>query len=412
VELTPGYKRSDIGIIPDDWDISKLGEHASFRTGPFGSSLHKSDYTVDGVPVINPMHLNEGKIEPTATMTITEQAARKLSEFRVSPGEILIGRRGEMGRCAVVNEQQAGWLCGTGSMIVRARNFDPEFLQLVLSSPKAVGAIEEASVGTTMINLNQGTLARLRVQRPKPSEQRAIAAAVRDTTALLDGLTRLIAKKRDLKQAAMQQLLTGHARLPGFGQPWGASAVGNEFDIQLGKMLDAGKNAGVAKPYIGNSAVQWGRIDTSDLPIVRMSPRDIERYRLRKGDLLVCEGGDVGRAAIWEAPMDECYYQKALHRLRPRADYDVRFMAALLELWSMNGVFSGYVTQTSIAHLPQDRFARLPLPVPSATEQRNIADVLCDMDSEMSALEALLDKTRALKQGMMQELLTGRTRLV
>lgn len=125
--IPPGYKPSQVGVIPEDWDVKRLGEIAAFRTGPFGSALHKSDYTNDGIPIVNPMHVVDGKIEPTRTMTITEQAAKNLSDFRLKPGEIVIGRRGDMGRCAVVQEYQLGWLCGTGSMIVRPLHTDSEF---------------------------------------------------------------------------------------------------------------------------------------------------------------------------------------------------------------------------------------------------------------------------------------------
>lgn len=206
MEVRPGYRQTDIGVIPRDWEVKPLGECASFRTGPFGSALHKSDYVDGGVPVVNPMHINDGRIEPTRAMSITESAAKALADFRLKPGEVVIGRRGDMGRCAVVQREQDGWLCGTGSMIVRGRGIDERFLQRVLSSPRAIASIEEASVGSTMVNLNQDTLARLKIQFPPITEQKAIAAALSDVDALLTGLDRLIAKKRDLKQAAMQQL--------------------------------------------------------------------------------------------------------------------------------------------------------------------------------------------------------------
>ena len=244
------------------------------------------------------------------------------------------------------------------------------------------------------------------------SEQRAIAEALSDVDRLLGGLDRLISKKRDLKQAVMQQLLTGQTRLPGFSGDWVVSTVGREFEIELGKMLDSERNVGIPKPYLGNKAVQWGRIDVTDLQTVPMSPDDIVKYRLVKGDLLVCEGGEVGRAAIWDEPLDECYYQKALHRLRPRRSFNSRFLAALLMHWAERGALTNYVTQTSIAHLPRDKLLEVPLPMPSDAEQSAIVAVLSDLDTELTAIEARRDKTRALKQAMMQELLTGRTRLV
>jgi len=194
-------------------------------------------------------------------------------------------------------------------------------------------------------------------------------------------------------------------------EDWNVSTVGREFEIKLGKMLDAEKNVGVPKPYIGNKAVQWDRIDISDLPTVPMSRTDIERFRLRKGDLLVCEGGEVGRAAIWEAPIEECYYQKALHRLRPLRGFDSRLMVALLRQWSDRGLLANYVTQTSIAHLPREKFVEVQMPIPTPAEQRAIAEALSDVDALIGALDQLITKKRDLKQAAMQQLLTGKPRL-
>ena len=194
-------------------------------------------------------------------------------------------------------------------------------------------------------------------------------------------------------------------------EDWRISTVGAEFSVQLGKMLDAAKNTGVPKPYIGNRAVQWGRIDLADVDTVPMTSADMHRFRLRSGDLLVCEGGEIGRAAIWKAPIRECYFQKALHRLRPMRSYDPYLMMSLLQLWTSTGYLKNYVTQTSIAHLPKDKLESVPLPVPEAAEQRAIAAVLSDVDELIGSLEALIAKKRAIKKATMQELLTGRTRL-
>lgn len=192
---------------------------------------------------------------------------------------------------------------------------------------------------------------------------------------------------------------------------WEVTTIGREFEIQLGKMLDAERNVGVPKPYLGNRAVQWDRIDVSELPMVPMSRADMNRFRLRKGDLLVCEGGEVGRAAIWDAPLDECYYQKAIHRLRPLRGFSPRLMAAILRRWADRGLLTSYVTQTSIAHLPREKFMEVPLIVPPPLEQHVISEALSDVDALLSALDRLIAKKRDLKQAAMQQLLTGQTRL-
>jgi type I restriction enzyme S subunit len=192
---------------------------------------------------------------------------------------------------------------------------------------------------------------------------------------------------------------------------WGLSTVGVEFSVRLGKMLDADRNVGVHKPYLGNKAVQWGKVDVSEVQTMRMSKADLDKFRLQPGDLLVCEGGEVGRAAIWDAPFDECYYQKALHRLRPLRGYEPRMMLAVLQLWASRGMLSNYVTQTSIAHLPKEKFVAVPIPLPAPEEQRAIATALSDVDALIAGLQRLIAKKRDIKQAAMQQLLTGQTRL-
>lgn len=194
-------------------------------------------------------------------------------------------------------------------------------------------------------------------------------------------------------------------------EDWEISTVGVEFFVQLGKMLDAEKNVGISKPFLGNRAVQWGRIDPTCIGQIKLTARDLQRYRLRDGDLLVCEGGEVGRAAIWRNELDECYYQKALHRLRSKRGYSPALMLNVLRKYAASGVLQNFVTQTSIAHLPKDKFEEIPIPLPGKVEQEAIADALSDADALIESLEQLIAKKRQIKQGTMQALLTGKQRL-
>lgn len=194
-------------------------------------------------------------------------------------------------------------------------------------------------------------------------------------------------------------------------EDWDVSTIGSEFQIQLGKMLDSEKNTGILKPYLGNKAVQWSRIDIDNLPVMAMSRSDLERYRLHKGDLLVCEGGEIGRAAIWEASLEECYYQKALHRLRPLVSFETPLLLAFLRYWADRKMLTNFVTQTSIAHLTREKLAQVPLPKPKPEEQRAIIEVLRDFDYLAVSLDKLITKKQNIKQGMMQQLLSGNRRL-
>ncbi|MBK3808151.1 restriction endonuclease subunit S [Stutzerimonas stutzeri] len=414
MEVKPGYKQTEVGVIPEDWEVEPLGTRASFKTGPFGSALHQSDYVEGGIPVINPMHINKGRITPSAKMSVAEEAACRLTDFRMRPGEIVIGRRGDMGRCAVVNEEHEGWMCGTGSMLIRPRLDHPDFLQRILSSPIAVKAIEDASVGSTMINLNQATLSLLKIQVPPTKEQHAIATALSDMDALLDGLDRLITKKRAIKQATMQQLLTGQVRLSGFSSDWGVKRLEDLADIRSGGTPSTGDAAA------WDGAIPWctptditaleGRkyLTTTNRTITEHGLRNSSAELIPAYSIVMTSRATIGECAINTTPMAT---NQGFKNLVPFDFVDVDFLYYLLSTQTQGlvGLSAGSTfLEIGKAQLRQYEI-RLP---PTKSEQTAIATILSDMDTEIAALETRRTKTRALKQAMMQELLTGRTRLV
>ena len=409
-----GYKQTEVGVIPEDWAVKKLGELADFRTGPFGSALHKSDYTTGGVPVINPMHIIGAKLMPTVTMTITEAAANKLVEFRLQSNEIVIGRRGDMGRCAVVRENNAGWLCGTGSMIVRpSPRMNPDFLQRILTTSEIIGKIESASVGSTMINLNQATLSNLYVQCPRVKEQRAIATALSDVDALLQALDRLIAKKRDIKQATMQQLLTAQTRLPGFEGEWGIYRLDEIAEIR------SGGTPSTAKVEFWNGGIPWctptditalgGRkyLSTTERNISDAGLRSSSAEVIPPRSIIMTTRATIGECAINTVPMTT---NQGFKNLVPASvDYEYLYYLMTTQKERLTQLCAG----STFLEIGKRQLARFNIYLPQdVKEQRAIATVLADMDAELEALQQRRTKTTALKQAMMQELLTGRTRLV
>ncbi len=408
--MKPGYRQTEIGVIPEDWEVPTVGEISRVIRG--ASPRPKGDKRFYGGPVPRLMVedvTRDGKIVFPKIDTLTEEGA-KLSR-PCKKGTLTIVCSGTVGIPSLLGVDACihdGFL----ALVSIRKDVSSDYLYYQFDRLR-LSFESSATHGGVFTNLTTEGVRRFIVPLPSTlTEQRAIAASLGDMDALLGGLDRLITKKRDTKQAVAQRLLTGEFRLPGFQGEWKMSSVGAEYEITLGKMLDAEKNVGVPKPYLGNKDVQWGRVDISDLPTVPMSRTDLLKFRLRKGDLLVCEGGEVGRAAIWNAPIDECYFQKALHRLRPLRGFNSLLLAAFLRHWSDCGLLANYVTQTSIAHLPREKFLEVPMPVPSIPEQDAIAAVLADMDAEIVALEDKLAKVQAVKQGMMQVLLNGEVRLV
>lgn len=188
------------GQLTKDWRVvtesesnmqfASLSEALSeLKTGPFGSVLHQSDYITGGIPIVNPMHINSGKITPSDEMTVSPEKAEELLDFMLKPGDVVIARRGVMGRCAVVQPEQEGWICGTGSMILRSQShLSPKYLQIFLSCPDTVEILKAEAVGTTMINLNQQVLLSLELWLPTLAEQQEIVHRIEHFFAYADRL--------------------------------------------------------------------------------------------------------------------------------------------------------------------------------------------------------------------------------
>lgn len=172
------------------WATARLIELVmEIQTGPFGSSLHKRDYQLGGTPVINPASLKDGKIVPIDAMAIGHTTLERLEVFKLCAGDIVMARRGEMGRCAIVTKNEEGWLCGTGSLVLRMpRSLYAPYLAMMIGAPMARNYLSGASVGTTMQNLKQSILAKMPVGVPPLAEQKRIVAKVDELMALCDRL--------------------------------------------------------------------------------------------------------------------------------------------------------------------------------------------------------------------------------
>lgn len=190
---------------------------------------------------------------------------------------------------------------------------------------------------------------------------------------------------------------------------WGTSPFGALFEIQLGKMLSPkARVSAEPKPYLRNVNVQWNRIDLGNVARMDFSADEREKFALRPGDLLVCEGGEVGRSAIWKGELEECYYQKALHRLRPRSGaVDPTYVLHYLtQKFRVEKAFAQEHGQTTIAHLPKERLERLPVLLPPLAEQRKIAAILSSVDETIEKSEAVIAQLDVVKKAMLEELLT------
>ncbi len=323
---------------------------------------------------------------------------------------MVTGRYGTIGEVFFIEEDY--WPHNTTLFVKDFHGNDPLFVSYLLRTID----FQSHSGKSGVPGVNRNDLHALRVSIPPTvAEQRAIAGALSDVDALIGAMDQHIAKKRDLKQATMQQLLTGQTRLPGFHGEWEVRSLhevcqkiqdGTHFSPKLG---------GTDYLYVTSKNIGFGKFDvsTADRIDAVEHAKIYARCDVKKGDLLLTkDGANTGNAAL--NPLDEPFSllsSVALLRFDCRRHLPAYFLYQVLSFdgqRQIKDLMSGNaITRVTLVKIRSLRFS-----VASLEEQTAIAEVLSDMDAELAALEQRRDKTRALKQGMMQELLTGRTRLV
>ncbi|MFE5836686.1 restriction endonuclease subunit S [Arthrobacter sp. NPDC056493] len=200
-----------LGQIPAHWQVSPVGSCAVLiQTGPFGSQIHAEDYVAGGTPLINPSHLVEGRIAPNLEVAVSDDKAQELRRHALRTGDVVVARRGELGRNAVSTEQDEGFLCGTGSLLVRLQTnaYLPEYFSLVFGGQHTRDRLSLQSIGATMDNLNAGLIARLRLVRPPITEQESILQWLSETTDVLDKTTRKAVRSIDLLRERRSALIS------------------------------------------------------------------------------------------------------------------------------------------------------------------------------------------------------------
>ena len=391
-------------MIPEEWEAPRLGEAADVLMGqsPSGASYNRSGI---GVPLIN------GPTEFTEKHPIKIQWTSEPTKY-CRKGDVLLCVRGSStGRMNISDDE---YCIGRGVAAIRAKTgADTPFITYQVAS--AVQGILALTTGSTFPSIDGKSIRAIQISLPPLPEQRAIAGALSDVDALIGSLEHLIAKKRDLKQATMQQLLTGQTRLPGFHGKWEVRSLhevcqkiqdGTHFSPKLG---------GNDYLYVTSKNIGFGKFDvsTADRIDAAEHAKIYARCDVKKGDLLLTkDGANTGNAAL--NPLDEPFSllsSVALLRFDCRRHLPAYFLYQILSFdgqQQIKDLMSGNaITRVTLVKIRSLRFS-----IASLEEQTAIAEVLSDMDAELAALEQRRDKTLAFKQGMMQELLTGRTRLV
>ena len=414
--MRPGYRKTEVGVIPEDWDIKtvdQIGRVTSGKRLPLGSSLVKRPTPF---PYIRVTDMRPGTVSLSDIRFVPEDVSRTIRRYRIFRDDIFISVAGTLGIVGRVPPELDGANLTENADRITDIKCSQDFLLHALMSPLIQNAIDSARTVGAQPKLALGRIRQFAIPvPPSEDEQRAIAAALNDVDALLDGLNCLITKKRSLKQAAMQRTLTGQTRLPGFHGEWERKQLG-----EVGHFL---KGRGVRRDDARSgtlACVRYGEIYTTHHDYVRKfhswisSEVAATATRLECGDLLFAGSGEtkeeIGKCVALVSEI-EAYAGGDIVILRP-SNIDSLYFGYMLNMPATARQKASLAQGDAVVHISAAALAAISVDVPPIAEQTAIVAVLSDMDAEISVLEARRDKTRDLKQGMMQELLTGKTRLI
>lgn len=420
MEVRPGYKQTEVGIIPEAWKVSHLRIHL-LQDATYGV-VKAGTFQRVGIPMLRGGDIKAGSIADDQPL-ITAEKSREYARTVLKERDVVIALVGYPGESAVVPARLAGANISRAVGLLRpAKTLLPEFLACYLNSPNGRKEFLRPSAGSAQIVVNLGALNQLMLPLPSETEQIAISAALSDVDALLGGLDRVIAKKRDLKQATMQQLLTGQTRLPGFSGEWKLVRLGDHVTF-----LRNGVNSRAELMPEGDVRyLHYGDVHASNanymaarnLPFVP-SAKAAHLERLRDGDLVFADASEdlegVSKSVELKGIGESVEVVSGLHTIAARFDKVVLadgFKGLLQHCPAFAAHLRRLAAGTKVYATNRAHVASAEVSLPSPNEQQAIARVVSDMDAELAMLEVRRDKTKNLKKAMMQELLTGKTRLV
>ncbi|RUP38716.1 MAG: restriction endonuclease subunit S [Acinetobacter sp.] len=434
-KIPQGYKKTEVGVIPDDWDMKRLKEISPSQS--VGLVINPSSYysNLGTVPMLVGSQIFENKIKWATANKITVDSNSRLPASRLNQGDLVTVRVGDPGVTAVIPSELDQSNCASMMIIRQSKAFDSYWLCFLMNSRVGRSQIESVQYGTAQKQFNIVDAVDFLFPFPSKKEQTAIATALSDVDALICELEKIISKKQAIKTATMQQLLTGKTRLPQFALREDGTRKGSK-QSGLGEIPEDWEvvNFGQCIKYVVDNRGKTPPLEIDGFPMLEVnavfkqgkSPNIQKATKFvsnvtyenwfrdghpQRGDILVVTVGSAGETSLVEEE-GYCIAQNLISlRLHSSIDSDFVYYLTVCAPFKkqVEAVLMGAVQPSlKVPHLK--KFSIL-LPA-SKHEQTAIATILSDMDEELQALEQRLGKTRQIKQGMMQELLTGKTRLL
>lgn len=424
----PRWKQTNVGVIPKDWETKCVGEMGEVRAG--------KALAVRGTgpqrPYLRTKNVFDGRIaiDDVLQMPMTDT---EFGQYRLRRGDVLLNEGQSLefvGRSAIYREEYPE-PCAIQNQLVRFRareGVSAEFAAHLFRHCQRTGVFAKIALQTTSVaHLGVSRFARLPLPWPSDyAEQEAIAEALSDADALIESLEQLLAKKRQLKQGAMQELLTGKRRLPGFSGEWETKALGDLFNFSGGLSASRAQLSAEGHCYLHYGDIHLSsksfidvRTEFQNIPRLKVPLGEVSKKSLLSdGDVVFVDASEDDEGASKHVVVispDNTPFISGLHTIVAKskaAELDHQFRRYCFQTRAVKAQFRFFAVGTKVSGISKTNIAKVTMPIPSVAEQAAIAAILTDMDAEIVALETKLAKARQIKQGMMQELLTGKIRLV
>lgn len=436
VEMKSGYKMSEVGVIPEDWEVKTLGKLACIngRIGFRGYTVKDLVRKGEGAIAIGGKHISKNFLDLSDAEYISWKKYYESPEIMVKQGDIVLAQRGTLGKSALIKSDIGPATINPSLVLINKIKCNNLYLIYNIQSSSVTDYILQINSQTSIPMISQKQIEGIKIAIAKlDSEQTAIATALSDVDSLISALTKKIEKKKAIKQGLMQQLLTGKKRLPGYEKnresvqtEWGAIpkdwktlSIGKCCSIKArigwqGLKKSEYQSSGEYVLVTGTDFLN-GRIDWKSC--VYVSKKRYEQdsnIQIVKHDILITKDGTIGKVAFLDDVPCLGTLNSGIFVVRSHSEeLDQSYLSKIFKSFIFDAFLESLVAGSTINHLYQKDFVHFNFPVPpTISEQTAIANILSDCDSEIAALEEKRDKYKEIKQGMMQQLLTGKIRLI
>ena len=418
--VKPGYKQTKIGVIPEDWETSSLS--AAFQKLEAGVSVNSDNSLSSEYHILKTSAVHDGVVDTAETKPVIPQDYLRL-KCPLVKGSIIISRMNTpalVGECGFTKDAKTGTYLPDRLWQIQNFNkssFDFVWLNYLLNTKQYRDAVRATATGTSnsMKNISKERMLDIEIPRPPINEQENIAAALSEVDELINLVEKQIDKKKAIKQGAIQELLTGKRRLPGFSGEWRYFNLmkNSKVKARIGwqglkksEYLDSGYALLVTGTDFDDGRVLWDGCHY----VTRSRYEQDRNIQLQNNDILITKDGSLGKAALVQELTKPATLNSGIFVIRPLQDaYDPVFVYQILSSFVFKNFLDRLSAGSTIIHLYQKDVGKFEfLLPPTIAEQKAIAEALSEMDSDIAALKNKLTKYRQVKQGMMQQLLTGK----